>query len=130
MSTNSLIDPNINIDHIHFTNVDIMSWTDIFSAPIIESDMLQTTQHDDALGGNVATTYFGYQPLLPFAMPSLQTLQEIEVPHVAKCQSYTEHESVMITSPLFIEHLDIVTQNFETQFSSVKLPCYYPYHLW
>ena len=33
-----------------------------------------------------------------------------------------------ITSPLFIEPLDIVTKNFETKFCSVKLPCYYPYH--
>ena len=33
-------------------------------------------------------------------------------------------------SPLFIEYLDIVTQNFETKFSSVKLPHNYcPYHL-
>ena len=31
-------------------------------------------------------------------------------------------------SPLFIEHLDIITQNFETKFYSVKLPRYYPYH--
>jgi hypothetical protein len=36
--------------------------------------MLQTTQHEDAIGGNVATTYFGYQPPLPFAMSSLQNL--------------------------------------------------------
>ena len=35
-----------------------------------------------------------------------------------------------IMSPLFIEHLDIVTQNFETKISSVKLPRYYPYHPW
>ena len=35
-----------------------------------------------------------------------------------------------IMSPLSIEHLDIVTQNFETKFSSVKLPRYYPYHPW
>jgi hypothetical protein len=33
-----------------------------------------------------------------------------------------------IMSPLSIEHLDIVTQNFDTKFSSVKLPRYYPYH--
>ena len=33
-------------------------------------------------------------------------------------------------SPLFIEHLDIVTQNFETKFFGVKLPRYYPYHPW
>ena len=33
-------------------------------------------------------------------------------------------------SPLFIEHIDIITQNFETEFSSVKLPRYYPYHPW
>ena len=30
-----------------------------------------------------------------------------------------------IMSPLFIEHLDIVTQNFKTIFSNVKLPHYY-----
>ena len=34
----------------------------------------------------------------------------------------------LIMSPLIIEHLDIVTQKFETHFHSVKLPCYYPYH--
>ena len=34
----------------------------------------------------------------------------------------------LIMSPLFIEHLDIITLNFETKFSSVKLPRYYPYH--
>ena len=28
--------------------------------------------------------------------------------------------------PLLIEHLDIVTQNFENKFPSVKLPRYYP----
>ena len=31
---------------------------------------------------------------------------------------------------LFTEHLDIVTQNFETNFSSVQLPRYYSYHPW
>ena len=31
-------------------------------------------------------------------------------------------------SPLLIEHLDIVTYKFETDFLSVKLPRYYPYH--
>ena len=35
-----------------------------------------------------------------------------------------------ITSPLFVEDLDMVTQNFKTKFSSVKLLRYYPYHPW
>ena len=33
-----------------------------------------------------------------------------------------------IMSLLFTEHLDIATQNFETKFSSVKLPRYNPCH--
>jgi hypothetical protein len=56
-----------------------MLGTNILSASFIESDLLQTTQDDDAIGGNVATISFGFNlPLL------LQTLQEIGVPHVAK----------------------------------------------
>ena len=31
-----------------------------WNAPFIESNLLQTTQHDDAIGGRVATAYFGY----------------------------------------------------------------------
>ena len=38
------------------------------------------------------------------------------------------HSRISIMSPLFIEHLDIFTQNFETKFSIVKLPRYYLYH--
>ena len=41
-----------------------------------------------------------------------------------------QYSVTLITSPLFMEHLDIATQNFETKISSVKLPRYYPYHPW
>ena len=33
-----------------------------------------------------------------------------------------------IMSPLFVEHLNMVTQNFETKISSVNFLRYYPYH--
>ena len=61
-----------------------MFGSNISSVPINESGMLQTTQHDDAIGGSVITVYFGRQPPHHSAMPSLQTLQEIEVPHATK----------------------------------------------
>jgi hypothetical protein len=42
--------------------------------------------------------------------------------------SYSIYSLTLIMSPLLIEHLDIVTYKFETDFLSVKLPRYYPYH--
>lgn len=54
-----------------------------------------TNQHDNAIDGNVAIAYFGYQPPPLYAMPSLQTLQEIEVPHTTKGQSYTKQEILL-----------------------------------
>ena len=36
----------------------------------------------------------------------------------------------LIMSPLFYRKRDIVTHNFETKFSSVKLPPFFPYHPW
>lgn len=42
-----------------------MCGIDIFIATIIESDKPQTTQHDDAIGGNVPIVHFGYQPSPP-----------------------------------------------------------------
>jgi hypothetical protein len=47
------------------------------------------------VGIDVFTLHFGYQPPPPLStMSSLQTLQEIAVPHVAKSQSYTKHETL------------------------------------
>lgn len=59
---------------------------------IIERDILQTTQHDDVIGGNVAIVHVGYQPPPPFAMSSLQ---EFGVPHVEKRQSNIRHETLL-----------------------------------
>ena len=58
----------------------------------IERDILQTTQHDDVIGGNVAIVHAGYQPPPPVAM---STLQEFGVPHVEKGQSYIKHETLL-----------------------------------
>jgi len=50
--------------------------------------------HITFVGIDVVTLHFGYQPPPLSAMSSLQTLQEIGVPHVAKSQSYTKHETL------------------------------------
>jgi hypothetical protein len=39
--------------------------------PSIRFIFLQTTQHDDVLGGNVDIVHVGYQPPPPYAMSSL-----------------------------------------------------------
>jgi hypothetical protein len=95
MLTNSPIGQNTKSDHNHFINENIMLGTNIFSAPIIESDKLQTTQHDNAIGGNVTIVYFGFQPPPPFAITSSQILQESGVPNTSKDQSHTEHEILL-----------------------------------
>lgn len=78
---------NNNIDHSHFSDANIMCGTDIFNGPNTESDMLQTTQHDDSIDGSAPTMHLCYQPPCPFAMRSLQALQEIGVTHAAKGQA-------------------------------------------
>ena len=95
MSTKLPIDPNTNIDHSHFVDANITYGTNICSAQIIDSGMLQSTQHKDVIGDNVAIFHFDYQHPLASTMFSLHTLQVIRVPHVAKGQSYTKHEPLI-----------------------------------
>lgn len=93
MSTKNPIDPNI--DHSHFIDANITYGTNICSAQIIDSDMLQSTQYEDVIGDNVVIFHFGYQHPLASTMLSLHTLQAIGVPHVAKGQSFTKHEPLL-----------------------------------
>ena len=50
--------------------------------------------HTTFVGIDVGKFHFDYQPPPHSAMSSLRTLQEIGVPHVAKSQSYTKHETL------------------------------------
>ena len=62
---------------------------------------------------------------------SIDTLEN-EVTRITRqleyCKLQLKYSLTSIMSPLFTEHLDIITQKFETELSSVKLPRYYPYH--
>ena len=58
---------------------------------IIVGGMLQTTQHDGVIGGNVCIVHFGYKPPHLSAMSSSQTLQEVMVQHVAKATPNMRH---------------------------------------
>jgi hypothetical protein len=53
--------------------------------------------------------------------------------HIGPINILGVYSLTLIMSPLLIEHLDIVTLKFETDFLSVKLPRYYPHqchHPW
>ena len=83
--TKSPIDPNINFDHSHLL-MQLLCLKPFFEC-INFCDLLQTTQDDDVVGGNVATVSFGYN--LPHL---LQTLGSRMLP---KVKANTHHEILL-----------------------------------
>ena len=69
-------------------------------------------------------------PGIELATPSLRFEYLFTIIHQFRVILDHVYTQTLIMSPLFTEHLDIVTQNFETKFPSVKLPRYYLYHPW
>ena len=82
--------------------------------------------NDVKLGHNVV--YYNFILCADIEYIYKKTLIKREPP-VLKCgERELPYTLTSIMSPLFIEHLDIVTQDFKTNFSSVKLGRYYPCH--